>query len=33
MKSKEEILLFMAHAGITIGIPVLLVVGIYLISL
>tara|TARA_R100000008_G_scaffold70490_1_gene48113 strand:+ start:199 stop:300 length:102 start_codon:yes stop_codon:yes gene_type:complete len=32
MISKEEILLFVAHAGLTIGIPALLVVGIYLLS-
>jgi len=33
MKSKEEILLFMAHSGITVGVPVLIILGIYLLSL
>lgn len=32
MKSKEEVLLFVAHAGIAVGIPALLVMGIYLLS-
>jgi len=32
MKSKEQLQLWAVHAGITIGIPVLLVLGIYMMS-